>query len=433
MQFFFRSLSHLTFLVLGSMDEQIASRPVLRLPKPSPSRIAAIPVSPRGRRIFLSRNPSVGSSKIDPPVDEPPSLSKRDAPDDEAFQQYGQDASPSQSGYSSSGMEQLALSETGYQHQRYPPNGGYYGNGDYYDSPDKMSSAGQGYYPREEEYYDSPEAGHRKPYPAPPRDGDYADEHFRPDEFSPGEYPQEDFSPGDYPPEDYPSGGYMPKEYASGVYSTERGYQSSPPRGRTYFVSPNKTEQSDSGYSQNEGDYYNSPGYVEETGSARNSVPMQYSGMSPRSESSAKSDYTPTSAMRSAQGLLKKNREKRFLSSAGDKRTMPNKVDPKESIPFSPKTDDESQEEKSEFTSVVSGSSVWTDGSAGDRSSRRALILQMAKARMKSNKPPGESHAEDKTSGPIEEETSVRSGDDQPWEGGGGRVASEIDFTGDLD
>jgi hypothetical protein len=187
------------------------------------------------------------------------------------------------------------------------------------------------------------------------------------------------------------------------------------------------------GINQNEGDYYNSPGYVEETGSARNSVPMQYSGMSPRSESSAKSDYTPTSAMRSAQGLLKKNREKRFLSSAGDKRTMPNKVDPKESIPFSPKTDDESQEEKSEFTSVVSGSSVWTDGSAGDRSSRRALILQMAKARMKSNKPPGESHAEDKTSGPIEEETSVRSGDDQPWEGGGGRVASEIDFTGDLD
>mmetsp|Transcript_291 Transcript_291/g.416 ORF Transcript_291/g.416 Transcript_291/m.416 type:complete len:122 (-) Transcript_291:566-931(-) len=36
-------------------------------------------------------------------------------------------------------------------------------------------------------------------------------------------------------------------------------------------------------------------------------------------------------------------------------------------------------------TSIISGSSVWTDGSAaGDRSSRRALILQMAKARMKS-------------------------------------------------
>jgi hypothetical protein len=37
--------------------------------------------------------------------------------------------------------------------------------------------------------------------------------------------------------------------------------------------------------------------------------------------------------------------------------------------------------------SVVSGSSVWTEGSnPTDRSSRRKLILQMAKARMKSNK-----------------------------------------------
>lgn len=34
----------------------------------------------------------------------------------------------------------------------------------------------------------------------------------------------------------------------------------------------------------------------------------------------------------------------------------------------------------------MSGSSVWSDNSAGDRSSRRALILQMAKARMRNNK-----------------------------------------------
>ena len=56
------------------------------------------------------------------------------------------------------------------------------------------------------------------------------------------------------------------------------------------------------------------------------------------------------------------------------------------------------------MTSVISGSSVWTDtSSANDRSSRRALILQMAKARMKQNKA---SHVEDKTDGPIEEEGS---------------------------
>lgn len=382
---------------------------------------------------------------MDPPVDEPPSLSKRDVPDDEAFQQYGPDASPSQSGYSSSGMEPLPTSETGYQHQRHPPNGGYYRKGDYYDSPDKMSPGGQEYYPREEEYYDSPEAIHRGPYPSPPRNGEYADEHFPPDEFSPGEYPQEDFSPGEYPP-----GGYMEEEYAPGAYSTDRGYPPSPPRGRNYYVSPDKTQTSDPGYSQSEGEYYNSPGYTEESGSALNSVeegprrdvvpmaqPMQYPGMSPRSEVSARSmpsDYTPSSAMRSAQDLLKKNREKRLISSARGKKTMPNKVDPEEGMPFSPRTDDESQEEStSEITSVISGSSVWTDGSTGDRSSRRALILQMAKARMKSNKPPGESHVEDKTTSPIEEETSFVSGDDQTWDGGGGRVASEIDFTGELD
>jgi hypothetical protein len=52
--------------------------------------------------------------------------------------------------------------------------------------------------------------------------------------------------------------------------------------------------------------------------------------------------------------------------------------------------DDESAatwESGSEMTgSMISGSSVWSEGTGGDRSSRRALILQMAKARMKSNK-----------------------------------------------
>ena len=57
---------------------------------------------------------------------------------------------------------------------------------------------------------------------------------------------------------------------------------------------------------------------------------------------------------------------------------------------------------------MISGSSVWTDTSnANDRSSRRALILQMAKARMKQNKNP--SHTEDKTSVAIVEESSVQS------------------------
>ena len=56
----------------------------------------------------------------------------------------------------------------------------------------------------------------------------------------------------------------------------------------------------------------------------------------------------------------------------------------------SPKDDASAQtwESGSELTaSVISGSSVWSEGSGGDRSSRRALILQMAKARMKNNSP----------------------------------------------
>lgn len=59
--------------------------------------------------------------------------------------------------------------------------------------------------------------------------------------------------------------------------------------------------------------------------------------------------------------------------------------------------------QQSATTSFVSGSSVWTDTSgAQDRGSRRALILQMAKARMKSNKlTPREGQA------PIAEEPSI--------------------------
>jgi hypothetical protein len=65
-------------------------------------------------------------------------------------------------------------------------------------------------------------------------------------------------------------------------------------------------------------------------------------------------------------------------------------------------------ESGSEMTSVISGSSVWTDTSnANERSSRRALILQMAKARMKQNK--NSSHTEDKTNVAIVEESSVQS------------------------
>jgi hypothetical protein len=101
----------------------------------------------------------------------------------------------------------------------------------------------------------------------------------------------------------------------------------------------------------------------------------------------------------------------------------------------SPRTDSESGatwESGSEFTSVVSGSSVWTDNSHNpDRSSRRALILQMAKARMKGNKTggsiAGESAIAEEAYEDVEEEKKLDYHRDQD------PSTDNIDFTEDLD
>jgi hypothetical protein len=102
-----------------------------------------------------------------------------------------------------------------------------------------------------------------------------------------------------------------------------------------------------------------------------------------------------------------------------------------------PQTDNESVktwESGSELTASVlsAGSSAWTDSSSPtDRTSRRALILQMAKARMKSNKetPPrspanGTEDMDDHMATPsITERVSEESKE----------ANTDIDFTGDLD
>lgn len=81
--------------------------------------------------------------------------------------------------------------------------------------------------------------------------------------------------------------------------------------------------------------------------------------------------------------------------------------------------------------SNVSGSSVWTDNSSNpaDRSSRRALILQMAKARMKSNKDrdPAEHTIKEEKSGSMDDasyEASQLSAE---------MTATDLDFAADLD
>jgi hypothetical protein len=107
----------------------------------------------------------------------------------------------------------------------------------------------------------------------------------------------------------------------------------------------------------------------------------------------------------------------------------PDVVSPAESPSF-PK-DDESEatwESGSELTaSVISGSSAWTDSSNQDRSSRRALILQMAKARMKTNKDPT-------SPGPtIEEENMSQEEEDVSRQGLVTETNPDIDFAEDLD
>jgi hypothetical protein len=81
--------------------------------------------------------------------------------------------------------------------------------------------------------------------------------------------------------------------------------------------------------------------------------------------------------------------------------------------------------------SMISGSSVWSEGTGGDRSSRRALILQMAKARMKSNKESPEKQprpaGSTANSAPIiDEEDEVEEADTYLTEG-----ATDIDFSAD--
>lgn len=111
----------------------------------------------------------------------------------------------------------------------------------------------------------------------------------------------------------------------------------------------------------------------------------------------------------------------------------PDVVSPAESPSF-PK-DDESEatwESGSELTaSVISGSSAWADSSNQDRSSRRALILQMAKARMKTNKDPT---SPDSNVGPtIEEENMSQEEEDVVRRELLGEANTDIDFAQDLD
>jgi hypothetical protein len=100
----------------------------------------------------------------------------------------------------------------------------------------------------------------------------------------------------------------------------------------------------------------------------------------------------------------------------------------------SPKDDESAAtwESGSELTaSVISGSSAWTDGSNQDRSSRRALILQMAKARMKTNKDP--TSPDSKVGPTIEEENMSQEEKAVVHPELSSEANTDIDFAEDLD
>lgn len=77
--------------------------------------------------------------------------------------------------------------------------------------------------------------------------------------------------------------------------------------------------------------------------------------------------------------------------------------------------------------SAVSSSSIWTDTSGpADRSSRRALILQMAKARMKTNNKESPVASKSKLDTSITEEGDITVMTE-------GNTVADFDLTGDLD
>jgi len=148
---------------------------------------------------------------------------------------------------------------------------------------------------------------------------------------------------------------------------------------------------------------------------------------SPRSPSISET-FSQSSAMREAQDMLRRNRQRRQKNNAA--KQYPESDEQGNPSLTSPNTDSESGttwESGSDFT----GSSVWTDNSANQgaggehRNSRRALILQMAKARMKSNK--------NQPFGTADSEAAATRTEEEKKVDGVGSDPVELDLTGDLD
>jgi len=128
--------------------------------------------------------------------------------------------------------------------------------------------------------------------------------------------------------------------------------------------------------------------------------------------------------MKGAQEMLRRNRQRRLQEALKLESDAPEDDEPSVEPPVA-SPDSEAGgtwESSSEVTSIVSGSSVWTDNTNPDRSSRRALILQMAKARMRNNK------ASSAVASPTSQDTSMY--EEKKLEV---HQAEDIDLAGELD
>lgn len=393
------------------MDEAIASREMSRVAKPpnlGPRGPGHAALSPPG---FIAGS-ETGSSQIDPPADKPPSLSKwEDVPDDEGGSYM--ESSP-QSDYS--GDQRLCDANGGEMRNPADVLNSYFHDGEYYQSQ-KVLVDNSGYYEGGEDYYDSPEKSNHRVHAAleqqghfgPPPSGTEQASHFI---FSPDEaelskdYRHEDAF--DTPVEGRYYDSHKHHNVVPTLSTTEvESFESADYNERT----PASPEVETEIFVMNEGPSLK----------VRNAFSPRSSETSNADTASA-SEYSQTSAMRGAQELLKKNRQKRLEMAMRKHREI---TDTGDEIMSSPQTK-HGEEDMSTSTSMVSGSSVWTDMSQ-DRSSRRALILQMAKARMKSNKT--SATPEDKMATPVvkdpNEETETKTAAES--------VNASIDLAVDLD
>lgn len=416
---------------VNQFDTHRAASPIRRPQKhPSPLRQSASPLrSPQP-------DPDPRAPGIDPPEDEPPSLRKRyesSSRSTSKFEPETRQPHKFQRPFPPTHPED--------EYDQFGPPDEYHANQDadafQIDQPFDQNPPSRSYpvaydpqgpYPKEQQYEDK-YAAPQDEYP--PEEEQYDDEYAAPqDEYPPEEFERVDYTNTDeYPTKRYdPQDAYEPKDYQAEFepepsfrdeYEENDGFD---PNLQPEDFGPPEEYQQQENYRpddyQPEDEYYdavdpeNHPEPFDEPLKQVNSPTSDYSiptvsegefvvntatspnqyeqfarpDESPRREfaleahdfsprrnrpppsprSGVSSDYSQTSAMRDAQEIIRRNRQRQ---------------DPPNHHPTTPRSAS-TYDSSSEYT----GSSVWTDDKDLNRSSRRALILQMARARMKHQK-----------------------------------------------